>query len=157
VAGRGTDRRAATIPAYYKRQLRNLDTEFHGTVDRQVGPLERRLAGFGSVEALVAGPWGEVSKDLASLIHTLAEYKMAAVARSRGQRAEDWEIGQTVAQMRRYLSCTIVRAQSLCLLNRVCYLGEGGGVCGGPSGGSQEGRGGKEGRGRCLLPEPCAG
>ena len=74
-AGRGTDRRAATIPAYYKRQLRNLDTEFHGTVDRQVGPLERRLAGFGSIEALVAGPWGEVSKDLASLIHTLAECK----------------------------------------------------------------------------------
>ena len=33
--------------------------------------------------------------------------------------------------MRRYLSCTIVRAQSLCLLNRVCYLGEGGESAGG--------------------------
>ena len=82
-AGSGTDRRAATILTYYKRQLRNLDAEFHDTVVGQVGPLGRRLAGFGKLEAFVAGPWGEVSKDLATLILTLAELKMG---RGRGQR-----------------------------------------------------------------------
>ena len=39
-------------------------------------------------------------------------------------RAEDWETGQVVAEMRRFLSCAIVRAQGLCLLNRICNLGE---------------------------------
>ena len=48
--------------------------------------MERRLAGFGRLEAFVAGPWGEVSKDLATLILTLAELKTAARARARGRR-----------------------------------------------------------------------
>ena len=43
------------------------------------------------------------------------------------QRPEisDKELGIVVAQVRNYLSVTFIRAQSLCLLNRLGFLGEG--------------------------------
>ena len=37
----------------------------------------------------------------------------------------DKELGIVVSQVRKYLSTSFVRAQSLCLLNRLCFLGEG--------------------------------
>ena len=37
----------------------------------------------------------------------------------------DKELGVIVSQVRKYLSTSFIRAQSLCLINRLCYLGEG--------------------------------
>ena len=70
------------------------------------------------------GP-GEGSKDLHNLVKTLAESKVARQARSKGREASDNELGVVVAQVRKYLSTSFIRAQSLCLLNRLAYLGEG--------------------------------
>ena len=50
---------------------------------------------------------------------------MAGRVRARGQEASDWELGQVMGEIRRALSLDAVRAQSLCLLARLCYLGEG--------------------------------
>ena len=73
----------------------------------------------------MVGPWGEVSKDMHSLVKVLAESKLAAKARARGRDISDRELGLITTQIRKYLATAFVRAQSLCLLNRLCYLGEG--------------------------------
>ena len=71
------------------------------------------------------GPRGEGSKDLHSLVKVLAETKLAAKARSLGRQMSDKELGVIVNQVRKYLSTSFIRVQSLCLINRLSYLGEG--------------------------------
>ena len=85
----------------------------------------RRLQSYGKLEGLVVGPWGEGSKDLHSLVKVLAETKLAAKARALGRQMSDKELGVIVNQVRKYLSTSFIRAQSLCLINRLSYLGEG--------------------------------
>ena len=125
VRGKGTDRRAAGLPNLYKVALQRLDTSHHQTPAGQVGPLVRRLQSYGKLEGLVVGPWGEGSKDLHSLVKVLAETKLAAKAGSLGRQMSEKELGVIVNQVRRYLSTSFIRAQSLCLINRLIYLGEG--------------------------------
>ena len=60
-----------------------------------------------------------------SLVKTLAETQVAHQARSRGREASDNEFGVVVAQVRKYLSTSFIRAQSLCLINRLGFLGDG--------------------------------
>ena len=109
----------------YKKKLAPLDARFHGTQAGQSGPLVRRLESFGRVKGLVVGPWGDCSKDMHSLIKVLGETKVAARARARGRQSSDNELGVVIAQIRKYLSTAFVRAQGLCLINRLCFLGEG--------------------------------
>ena len=45
--------------------------------------------------------------------------------RGRGREASDHELGVVMGEVRRALSLDFVRAQSLCLLSRLTYLGEG--------------------------------
>jgi hypothetical protein len=73
----------------------------------------------------VVGNWGEGSKDLHSLVKTIADTKVAARARALGREVSDKELGIVVTQVRKYLSVAFVRAQSLCLVNRLGFLGEG--------------------------------
>ena len=63
------------------------------------------MESFGNLEGLVVGPWGD--------------------ARSWARPASDNKLGAVVSQIRRVLSTTFVRAQSLYLLSRVGYLGSG--------------------------------
>ena len=125
VRGKGTDRRAAGLPTLYRTALEKLDRSHHNTPAGQTGPLVSRLQGYGKLEGLVVGPWGEGSKDMHSLVKTIAETKVATKARALGRDLSDKELGIVVTQVRKYLSTSFVRAQSLCLLNRLCFLGEG--------------------------------
>ena len=109
----------------YKKKLEKYDQRFHGATGPEAGPLVRRLQSFGKLEALVVGPWGNGSKDLHSLVRVLAESRVAAWERARGRVASDWELGLAMGQIRRALSLDFIRAQSLCLLSRLCHLGEG--------------------------------
>ena len=59
------------------------------------------------------------------MVKTLAETQVAVKARSMGREASDNELGVVIRQVRKYLSTAFIRAQSLCLLNRLGYLGEG--------------------------------
>ena len=119
------EKRAAGLASYYKRELAKYDRRFHNTQREETGPLVRLHQTFGKLEALVVGPWGNASKDLHQLVRTLAECRVEGRVRARGQEASDWELGQVMGQIRRALSLDAVRAQSLCLLARLCYLGEG--------------------------------
>ena len=50
---------------------------------------------------------------------------VAAKARARGWEGGEGELGQTIGQIRRRLSCTAIKAQALCLLSRIRQLGPG--------------------------------
>ena len=67
------ERRAAPLPGEYSRPLARLDQMYHGTAVGQVGPLERRLQGFGPLQCLVMGTFQEGSKDLHALLEALAD------------------------------------------------------------------------------------
>ena len=69
------------------------------------------------------GAWGEGSKDLHALIRVLGESKVSARGQARGEEGQEGELGFVMVQVRRILSCTFVRAQSLCLLARLGQVG----------------------------------
>ena len=123
--GTGVERRAATLAPYYRRELAKYDRRFHNTREGDVGPLVSLLQSFGKLEGLVVGPWGNGSSDLHSLVRTLAESRVAHRVRARGQQASDHELGVVMGEVRRALSLDFVRAQALCLLSRLTFLGEG--------------------------------
>ena len=60
-----------------------------------------------------------------SLVKIIGESMVAARGRARGWEGGDGELGQVMGQVRRRLSCTFVRSQSLCLLARLGQLGPG--------------------------------
>ena len=120
------EKRAALIPGQYKKKLADLDKQYHGTTDNQTGPLVQRLQSFGKIETLVIGPWGEGSSGLHDLIKVIGENKVKSKERSRGVSASDNMLGVEIGQIRRTLSTTFVRANSVCLLSRLSYLGKNG-------------------------------
>ena len=73
------------------------------------------------------GGWsvGGVQLDIHSLVKVIGDSKAASRARARGRQTSDRELGALIAQTRRYLSVAFTRAQGLCLLNRLGFLGEG--------------------------------
>ena len=65
---------------------------------------------------------------LHSLVRTLAKSKAAARSGARGWQGSDQELGLIMGEIRRALSLDFVRAQALCLLTRLTYLGDGAGA-----------------------------
>ena len=126
--GKGTDRRAAKLPAEYKRNLRKLDQRFHNATRDQAGPLVRRLLSYGDLRGLVVGPWADGSRDLHSLIKLLGEQRV--LAQARGRPASDRDLGIITGQIRRVLSTIFIRAHAICLISRTSFLGKGGAAAG---------------------------
>ena len=59
------------------------------------------------------------------MVKVVGESKIAATARDRGRQGSDNRLGVIIAQIRKCLSTAFVRAQRLCLINRLFFLGEG--------------------------------
>ena len=57
-----------------------------------------------------------------------AESRLAALGKARGWEAGPGELGKVMGDTRRALSVTIVRANALCLLERLSQLGPGAGA-----------------------------
>ena len=136
-AGKGTSRRAVRLTTEYEAKLRDYDVRFHGARPWRrgepqpvAGPLVARFRGMGGLEEgqLVAGPWGDVSPDLHQLLKTFAESRVAALSRSQGWEAGPGKLGKVMGDIRRALSVTIVRANAMCLLERLSQLGPGAGA-----------------------------
>ena len=134
VMGKGTNRRAAKLTHEYEMKLHDYDVRFHGAPRRQAGepepqpgPLVTRFRSLGSLEGgqLVAGPWGDLSPDLHKLLLIFAESRVAAMSRAQGWEAGPGQLGKVVGEIRRAMSVTIVRANALCLMERLCQLGPG--------------------------------
>ena len=127
--GKGADRRADRLPAEYERTLRDLDARFLGApAGPDPGPLVTRFRALGGLEEgkLVAGPWGDLSSDLHNLLRCFAQARCAAMARARGWEGDaDGLLGKVMGDTRRATSVTVVRAQAMCLLERLAHLGPG--------------------------------
>ena len=113
------------LPGEYSTPSAKLDRKYHGTVVGQVGPLERRLQGYGRLQCLVMGTFQEGSKDLHALLETLADCKLRSVGLARGREGTERERSIFLSQLRRELSTVGAKAQSSCLLGRVARVGEG--------------------------------
>jgi hypothetical protein len=122
---RGVERRAKRLPGEYRRPLARLDQRYHATPVGQVGPLQRRLEGFGRLQGWVVGSFQEASKDLHHLLECLADSKLRARGLARGREGDEWERSVILNEFRRELSLVAAKAVSACLLGKVSKLGEG--------------------------------
>ena len=73
----------------------------------------------------MAGPWGDISPHMHKLLLAFAESRVAAMSRAQGWGAGPGQLGKVIGDTRRALSVTIVRANALCLLERLSQLGPG--------------------------------
>ena len=112
------DRRARELPGSYRRPLERLDQLVRGTAPGETGALVARLQGFGDLLCLVAGAWGDCSKDLHQLVQICAESKVDHLCKSTGRPELEGQLSVFVSQYRRLLS-TFVRAQTQSILSRV--------------------------------------
>ena len=121
----GVERRVIPLPGEYRNPLAKLDQKYHGVAVGQVGPLQRRLLEYGNLQCLVMGTFQEGSKDLHSLLETLADHKLRAKGLARGREGTERERAVILSDFRRELSVTGAKAQSACLIGRVARVGEG--------------------------------
>ena len=140
VRGKGTVRRASRLTYEYEEVLRGFDVRFHEAQPRQArelgqppppepppGPLLARFRGCGGLNQgqLVAGPWGDLSPHFHSLLKVFAEERVAARGRASGEEQGPGQLGLVMGEVRRAASVTVVRAQAVCLLERLGFLGPG--------------------------------
>ena len=138
--GKGTDRRANKLTKEYEDVLRDYDVRFHGAQplaarvpgqpkppEPAAGPLLARFRGYGSLSQgkLVAGPWGDLSPNFHCLLKLFAEQRVAALGRATGEVQGPGQLGKLVGEIRRSASVCVVRAQAVCLLERLAFLGPG--------------------------------
>ena len=134
--GKGTDRRARKLPREYEDVLRGYDVRFHGAqpwMDKRAqpeppsGPLLGRFRGCGGLGRgqLVAGPWGDLSPHFHSLLKMFAEQRVAAMGRATGVEQGPGQLGKVTGETRRSASVCVVRAQQICLMERLAALGPG--------------------------------
>ena len=72
---------------------------------------------------MVAGPWGDLSSDLHNLLRCFAEARCARLGRARGWEGDvDGLLGKVMGDTRRATSVAVVRAQAICLMERLVHL-----------------------------------
>ena len=76
---------------------------------------------------LCFGAWGEASQDVHDLVEILARarLKFQVLSGGRPDGGSDQELAMIVAQIRRLLSVTAIKAQVGCLLGRLHQVGPG--------------------------------
>ena len=87
--------------------------------------VERELNGYGDIQDLVFGAWGEASKGVHELVETMAECRVRSQAMSKGRLLGREDKSVVVGQIRRCLSVASVRANSRCLLDSLQQVGRG--------------------------------
>ena len=116
---RAVDRRAKALPAEYRRSPKEVDRNFVGVPEGEIGPVEAKLREYGDLKTLVFGAFAETSDDGHTLIHQIAEARMRFQGLQRGREGQKEELGVLIGMVRRRLSVTAVRAQAELLLNRM--------------------------------------
>ena len=72
---------------------------------------------------LVAGPWGDLPPHLHQLLKLFAESRVATIERAPRYEAALGLLVKILGEIRRSFSVAVVRAQALCLLERLAQLG----------------------------------
>ena len=94
------------------------------------GPVQRRLASYGTVEGWCFGVWGEASEPVHALIQTIAEARLRVVGQQPGRqgkiRSQVAEKALLVGSLRRQVSLVAVRANARLILSRMeSFVGPG--------------------------------
>ena len=100
-----------------------MDRELGVEVEQQ-GPVGRRLEELGPVIPLVFGGFGEVSEGVHDLISTLAQVRLSKEGLVSGWFGTEGRMGVIKGDIRRRLSLATVRANTNCMLARLCQVGE---------------------------------
>jgi hypothetical protein len=107
----GVSLRAGKVHNEYEAKSKKVDVKYNGFDPSSggKGPMQRRLAEFGQVRALVIGPRGEGSKDLHRLVTITSE--IAAERRWRGMGARNQQEARAIIKCRmiRSIGITAVR------------------------------------------------
>ena len=121
-------RRARAVATEYLAKARRLDQQFCHTASGLVGPVERRLLGFGPVRGLVFGHWGEASADVEQLLAAIAFAGAQRHWRSMRTAAAEDAVGAVAWLLRRRWALTAVRENARLLLERLELVGCGAAV-----------------------------
>ena len=126
---RAVDVRALKLPDEYLEKARAADCR-QGVQQGEVGRVEAKLVGMGTVRGLVSGNFGEMSEDTHLLVAAMANSRVRVAGPTRGRRGrmrgEEAERSIAVSAIRRRLGVMAVGCQSSTLLGRLETLGPGG-------------------------------
>ena len=120
---RAADRRAAAIPADYRRMATKIDAAL-GVEDGE-GPCQRRLSKL-PLMTLCWGAYGEGSSGVHDLVALLASCLVRTLT-VRGEPPSPKQMGLEASNIRGRLSTAAVRAANTVLVARMSHVGEGSG------------------------------
>ena len=69
-----------------------MDRQYGGVEEGIVGPVQRKLEGFGEIKGLVFGAFGEGSEDVHTLVQSLASSRARTMALQRGRECGEGEM-----------------------------------------------------------------
>ena len=113
---------ADSLTAEYLRKARQADTDFVGVPVGQQGPVEARLRGYGPVQGLVFGAFGEASEAVHEFVQVVAKGRATGVPGREG--GPKGEVAKLVGQVRRQGGGAAVKAQAKLLLERLKLVGQ---------------------------------
>ena len=90
-----------------------------------MGPVQQKLNSFPPLLGLVVGAFNEGSEDVHKLVDFLAKSRVCSQGLREGRESSGQELTAITSQIRRTLSCAILKANVCCLLARVCLVGDG--------------------------------
>ena len=117
-------RRAAALPAEYRRKDREVNLRYCGSSPDRIGPVERKLQTYEPVRRLVFGAWAEGSPQIEKLLSALAT--AGATRHWRSMRCTEEQAGGSLAWLlRRRWALTVLRDNARLKLDRLEYVGRG--------------------------------
>ena len=122
---KAVDVRAGKLAKEYSDKARHIDTQYNGTTEDQVGPVEQKLKSYGDIKGLVVGQFADCSQDLHDLLLNFADEKVLNMGRSKGISIDQSTRSLIIQQYRRRFSVCAIKAQSVCLLTRLSHMMEG--------------------------------
>ena len=116
------DRRALSVDSDARRSLRKVDALLVGTPPGAIGPAEQRLIDIGPVRGLVVGAYGEVSKDLQSLLLHFADVAARELWQAFGCRSAAHAKGIFARRLQTEACFEFTRGRSRRLQNRLAWI-----------------------------------
>ena len=122
---KAVDKRANELNNEYIAKARQVDTRFHATAPGDVGPVQAKLAEYGTVRPLVFGWFGEVNAAFEQLLSLAAETGAARLWTDMRATCAGSAKGTLMWSLRRSLSVTIVRANARLVMDRLPFVVDG--------------------------------
>ena len=86
--------------------------------------MHQKLHSFPPILGLVVGAFNEASENVHELVDALAKSRIDTQGLREGREKTGQELAAVVSQIRRTLSCSILRANANCLLSRLGFVGD---------------------------------